>query len=59
MACLGEVGGLCKAAGLGSAALSLFATRAIPAIVTACGIFLAALAFGVVPREIVFSGFFV
>ncbi|MDA8584851.1 SLC13 family permease [Rhodobacteraceae bacterium] len=45
------------AAGIGCAALTLFATRAVPEIVTAFGIFLAALALGIVPREIVFSGF--
>lgn len=48
---------LWMAAGLGCAAVTLFATRAIPEIVTAFGIFLTALALGVVPREIVFSGF--
>lgn len=50
-----EQGELWKAAGLGIAALSLFATRAVPEIVTAFAIFLAALFF--VPREAVFSGF--
>ena len=48
---------LWKAAGLGCAAIALFATRAIPEIVTAFGIFLSALGLGVVPRETVFSGF--
>ena len=53
----GEAGAIWTAAGLGCAAITLFATRAIPEIVTAFGIFLTALALGVVPREIVFSGF--
>ena len=48
---------LSMAAGLGCAAITLFATRAIPEIVTAFGIFLTALALGIVPREVVFSGF--
>lgn len=54
---LGGGGALWQAAGLGCAALTLFATRAIPEIVTAFAIFLSALALGVVPRETVFSGF--
>ena len=54
---LGAEGALWKAAGLGCAAITLFSTRAIPEIVTAFGIFLAALALAVVPREVVFSGF--
>ncbi len=54
---LGDEGTIWKAAGLGGAAITLFATRAIPEIVTAFGIFLAAIALGVVPLEIVFSGF--
>ena len=53
----GDAGDIWKAAGIGCAALVLFATRAVPEIVTAFGIFLAALSLGVVPREIVFSGF--
>ncbi|RZV99309.1 MAG: hypothetical protein EX266_15310, partial [Rhodobacteraceae bacterium] len=53
----GEAGDIWKAAGIGCAALTLFATRAVPEIVTAFGIFLAALALGVIPRESVFSGF--
>lgn len=48
---------LWKAAGLGLAAIALFATRAVPELVTAFLIFLAALAIGFVPRESVFSGF--
>ncbi len=52
-----EGGDIWKAAGLGCAALALFATRAIPEIVVAFGIFLTALALGFVPREAVFSGF--
>lgn len=54
---LGEAGEIWKAAGIGSAALTLFATRAVPEIVTAFGIFLSALALGIIPREVVFSGF--
>ena len=54
---LGEAGTIWKASGLGCAAIALFATRAIPEIVTAFGIFLAALSLGIVPRETVFSGF--
>ena len=54
---LGEAGDTWKAAGIGCAALTLFATRAVPEIVTAFGIFLSALALGIVPREAVFSGF--
>jgi len=54
---LGEAGEIWKAAGIGSAALTLFATRAVPEIVTAFGIFLSALALGIIPREAVFSGF--
>ncbi len=54
---LGEVGDVWKAAGVGCAALTLFATRAVPEIVTAFGIFLTALALGVIPREVIFSGF--
>lgn len=50
-------GDIWKAAGLGCAALTLFATRIVPEIVTAFGIFLFALALGIVPREVVFSGF--
>ncbi len=45
------------AAGLGLAAIALFATRAVPELVTAFFIFLAALAVGFVPRDEVFSGF--
>ncbi|MEO0829394.1 MAG: SLC13 family permease, partial [Pseudomonadota bacterium] len=56
-AALGEGGDVWKAAGIGCAALTLFATRAVPEIVTAFGIFLAGLALGVIPREGVFSGF--
>ena len=52
-----EKGLLWQAAGLGCAALTLFATRAIPEIVTAFAIFLAALALGNIPTEAVFSGF--
>lgn len=54
---LGEAGDLWKAAGIGCAALTLFATRAVPEIVTAFAIFLAALALAVIPRETIFSGF--
>ncbi len=54
---LGNAGSVWMAAGLGGAAITLFATRAIPEIVTAFGIFLTALALGIVPREVVFSGF--
>ncbi len=54
---LGGAGDIWKAAGIGCAALTLFATRAVPEIVTAFGIFLSALALGVIPRELVFSGF--
>lgn len=54
---LGAEGGLWKATGIGIAALTLFATRAIPEIVTAFAIFLSALALGIVPRESVFAGF--
>ena len=50
-------GDIWKAAGIGCAALTLFATRAVPELVTAFGIFLSALALGVIPREMVFSGF--
>lgn len=53
----GGTGDVWKAAGLGCAALTLFATRAVPEIVTAFGIFLFALALGVIPRDLVFSGF--
>lgn len=53
----GGEGALWQAAGLGCAAIALFSTRAVPEIVTAFGIFLAALALGVVPQEVVFSGF--
>lgn len=53
----GEDAPLWQAAGIGCAALTLFATRAVPEVVAAFGIFLAALALGVVPRELVFSGF--
>ncbi len=56
-ASLGEVGEIWKAAGLGVAAITLFATRVVPEIVVAFGIFLTALALSVVPREVVFSGF--
>ncbi|MEM6634635.1 MAG: SLC13 family permease [Pseudomonadota bacterium] len=48
---------LWKAAGLGLAALTLFATRVVPELVTAFAVFLVALALATVPREIVFSGF--
>ena len=47
---LGEAGEIWKAAGIGSAALTLFATRAVPEIVTAFGIFLSALALGIIPK---------
>ncbi len=53
----GAAGDIWKAAGIGCAALTLFATRAVPEIVTAFGIFLSALALGIVPQEAVFSGF--
>lgn len=46
-----------KAAGLGAGAIALFATRAVPEIVAAFGIFLMALGLDIVPREVVFSGF--
>ncbi|MBF9037384.1 hypothetical protein LSUCC0246_02520 [Rhodobacterales bacterium LSUCC0246] len=46
-----------KAAGFGVGSLGLFSTRATPEIVTAFGIFLVALALGIVPAEKVFSGF--
>jgi di/tricarboxylate transporter len=52
-----EAGAVWKAAGLGAAAITLFATRAVPEIVAAFGIFLLALGLGIVPREVVFSGF--
>ena len=54
---MGEAGDIWKAAGIGSAALMLFATRVVPEFVVAFGIFLAALTLGVIPREEVFSGF--
>lgn len=54
---VGEAGALWKAGGLGLGAIALFATRAIPEIVTAFLIFLTALALGTAPREVVFSGF--
>ncbi|MEP3638189.1 MAG: SLC13 family permease [Paracoccaceae bacterium] len=54
---IAEGGDIWKAAGIGVAALTLFATRAVPEIVTAFAIFLSALALGVVSREAVFSGF--
>ena len=50
-------GDVWKAAGISVAALTLFATRAVPEIVTAFAIFLSALALGVVTRDGVFSGF--
>jgi len=53
----GDGGEIWRAAGLGCAAITLFAARAVPEIVTAFGIFLAALALGIAPREAVFSGF--
>lgn len=53
---LGEAGALYKASGLGCAAITLFATRAVPEIVTAFAIFLSALMLDMVPREVVFSG---
>lgn len=52
-----ETSAIWKAAGLGAAAITLFATRAVPEIVAAFGIFLLALGLGIVPREVVFSGF--
>lgn len=54
---LGGTGELWAAAGLGLAGLTLFATRAVPEVVTAFAIFLAALALGTAPRETIFSGF--
>ena len=54
---LGEAGDIWKAAGIGCAALTLFATRVVPEIVTAFCIFLAALALSGIPRDEVFSGF--
>lgn len=53
---LNDDGAIWMAAGLGFAAIILFATRAVPEIVVAFGIFLTALAIGIVPRETVFAG---
>lgn len=52
-----ENGDIWKAAGIGCAALTLFATRAVPEIVVAFSIFLSVLVLGIVPPEVVFSGF--
>lgn len=46
-----------QVAGISAASISLFATRALPEVVTAAATFLAFLAIAAAPNEVIFSGF--